>query len=371
MPAVILPRIAQNVPDKGPRLEAITTALLVLATFFVILRFVARYRRGLTYGPDDWMMVVSLENLVMVLKLLVAFECVYCTAVALVKLSLLLMYMRIFPTKGFKIGAYILGFMTIGWCIAINCVSIFQCHPIKKAWLPTIPGSCINLKASFIGNAVPNILTDVAILCMPIGQVWKLQVTPTQRASLCFMFLLGSFVLFASIYRFTTIMQFQLTDTTWTLATACTWCVVEVASGIISACLPTLRPLMKMVSSQFGSSRGRSGKGTTGNLSRNTELVTIGGTGAKRSQTGERHFKRLDDELVTVVEEGSHYGNSTMVTRSHSAQHSDGSSSSDQVPLTSIMVTKDVQWSERNASVSESRGSSTTRATYQGQYQQR
>lgn len=60
MPAVILPRIAQNVPDKGPRLEATTTALLVLATVFVILRFAARFKRGLTYGADDWMMVISL-----------------------------------------------------------------------------------------------------------------------------------------------------------------------------------------------------------------------------------------------------------------------------------------------------------------------
>ncbi|KKY28487.1 putative integral membrane protein [Diplodia seriata] len=419
MPAVILlPRIDHPVPDKGPRLEATTTALLVLATFFVFLRFAARFKRGLTYGPDDWLVVVALlfcfgagginyamiswglgkhasdldpNNVVMVLKLLVAFECVYCTGVGLVKFSLLFMYARIFPLKGFRIGAYILGFMTAGWVIAINCVSIFQCHPIKKAWYPLMDGSCIDIKASFIGNAVPNILTDVAILIMPVAQVWKLQVTSAQRASLVFMFLLGGFVLFASIYRFTTIMQFQTSDTTWTLATACTWCVVEVASGIISACLPTLRPLMRMVSSQFGgSSRGRSGKGNTtsgNNPSRNTELITIGGTGAKRSQTGERHFKRLEDASVTAVagpgsdDSGSdkagagaynngnnphRYGNNTTVSRSshsdHHNRYSDeevhggsghlrGDGSSDQLPLTSIVVTKDVMWSERNNSV--------------------
>ncbi|OJD32276.1 uncharacterized protein BKCO1_3900088 [Diplodia corticola] len=405
MPAVILlPRLARDVPDKGPGLEATTTALLVLATFFVFLRFAARFKRGLTYGPDDWLMVVALlfcfgagginygmiywglgkhatdldpNNIVMVLKLLVAFECVYCTGVGLVKLSLLFMYARIFPLKGFRIGAYLLGFVTVGWVVAINCVSIFQCHPIKKAWYPLMDGSCINLKASFIGNAVPNILTDVAILIMPVAQVWKLQVTSAQRASLVFMFLLGGFVLFASIYRFTTIMQFQTTDTTWTLATACTWCVVEVASGIISACLPTLRPLMRMVSSQFGgSSRGRSGMGNTasGNPSRNTELITIGGTGAKRSQTGERHFKRLEDSSVTAVtgpdsDDGSlqggkthhqhRYGNETTVSRSSHSNHKQysddgemvhGDGSSDQLPLTSIVVTKDVRWTERNNS---------------------
>ncbi|KAG9189276.1 hypothetical protein G6011_06144 [Alternaria panax] len=298
---LLQPRMNQEHSDPGIELQGTTTALLVLASFFVLLRFAARFKRGLNYGADDWMIVVSL--------LLVAFECVYCTGVGLVKLSLLLMYMRIFPTKDFRIGAYILGLVTIGWVIAINFVSIFQCDPIRKAWLgPAVAGTCINLKASFIGNAVPNILTDVAILCMPIAQVLKLQVSTAQRASLIFMFLLGAFVLFASIYRFTTIMQFDMADTTGTLATACTWCVVEVASGIISACLPTLRPLMLLVSSQFSSTRNRSGKGSaTGGRSHNTELITIGGTGSKRNQD----FKRLksaynvhSDVITTRVAEG-------------------------------------------------------------------
>ena len=107
------------------------------------------------------------------------------------------MYIRIFPTRNFKLGAAILAFITIGWVIAINGVSIFQCTPIEKAWLgPAVAGTCINLKASFIGNAVPNILTDVAILCMPVAQVLKLQVSSAQRASLCFMFLLGALLVY-------------------------------------------------------------------------------------------------------------------------------------------------------------------------------
>lgn len=68
MPAVILqPRSSQDAPDKGPGLEAITTALLVLATVFVLLRFAARFKRGLTYGPDDWLIVVSLVLLLLYL----------------------------------------------------------------------------------------------------------------------------------------------------------------------------------------------------------------------------------------------------------------------------------------------------------------
>jgi hypothetical protein len=109
---------------------------------------------------------------------------------------------------------------------------------------------------------------------------------------LCFTYHDGS-VLFASIYRFTTIMSFDMADTTGTLAVACTWCVIEIAAGIISACLPTLRPLMVLVSSQFASTLTPSGgNGTTGaGRSGNSDLIAIGGTGAPRGQP----FRRLWD----------------------------------------------------------------------------
>lgn len=135
---------------------------------------------------------LPIDELVTFFKLLLAFECIYVTAVMLVKLSVLQMYLRIFPSRGFKIAAAIIAALVVAWWIAIVAVCIFQCNPISKAWLPWIDGTCIDLKGSFIGNAIPNIVTDVAILCMPIRQVWKLHVTLAQRLSLCFMFLLGS-----------------------------------------------------------------------------------------------------------------------------------------------------------------------------------
>ncbi|KAH7118463.1 hypothetical protein EDB81DRAFT_701539 [Dactylonectria macrodidyma] len=343
--------------NRAGELNGTTTALLVLATAFVGLRFWARYLNRASYGSDDWMMVAALMvvfisgainyamiahglgqhadtlpivELVAFFKLLLAFECIYVTAVMLVKLSVLQMYLRIFPSRGFKIAAAIIAALIVAWWIAIVAVCIFQCNPINKAWLPWIDGTCIDLKGSFIGNAIPNIVTDVAILCMPIRQVWKLHVTLAQRLSLCFMFLLGSFVLFSSIYRFTTLMQFDTRDTTWTLATACTWCVVEVACGVISGCLPTLRPLMGKISSQFGSMTNSKAAQGSGNSRawRPTELITIGGTGGSKS--GDRYFQRLGNEE-------DKYHNHRATTRSESVSkqigHSSDPGSGDELPL--------------------------------------
>lgn len=175
-----------------------------------------------------------MTSLLTTAQLLLGLECVYLVSVALLKLSLLALYFRIFLTREFKLATYILSGLIILWCIALNCVAIFQCNPVKKSWLPTTPGTCIDLKAAFIGNAIPNIITDVVILLLPVRQIWKLQMRPAQRISLIAMFLLGGLcvsplllcpiqransysVLFASIYRLIAILKFNPMDTTCTL----------------------------------------------------------------------------------------------------------------------------------------------------------
>ncbi|KAK7926577.1 hypothetical protein PG985_003575 [Apiospora marii] len=315
--------------DQGPHQSATTTALLVLATFFVGLRFWARYLKSFGFALDDYMLVAALvvtfitgglnygmianglgkhmaivppETLTEFFKLLLGFECVYVTAVMLVKLSVLQMYLRIFPSRNFKIMSYTIGAVVIAWWIAIVAVCVFQCNPIPKAWDQSLPGTCIDLKASFVGNAIPNIVTDIAILALPVGQVWHLQVNITQKISLLFMFLLGSFVLFASIYRFTTIMHWRVEDTTWTLAEACTWCVVESACGVISACLPTLRPVMTKISSQWGSlnSSRRNQTRTTG----------LGKSGLQQSKGGEFGTETIGGTSMGANAAGGGGGNS-------------------------------------------------------------
>ncbi|KAJ6045779.1 uncharacterized protein N7446_012643 [Penicillium canescens] len=293
-----------------------TISMTVLGVVFVILRFLARWKKGLRIGADDYVILLSLYflfatcginlamihfgmgrhadvlpegNIVIIAKvrskrkpdtnsdpqidiyqLLMSFECVYCMTVGIIKISILLMYARIFPTRGFRIAAIILGSIVIGWVVAIICVSVFQCTPLAKAWNPTLSGTCINLKGSFIGNAVPNILTDIAILALPVHVVWGLHATVTHRLSVIAVFLLGSFVVFTSAYRFSTLFEFQPIDTPWTLAKACTWCLIECSSGIISACMPTLRPLFVMLSSKFASS-----------ISTSTRTTGVRGSGLK------------------------------------------------------------------------------------------
>lgn len=70
-------------------------------------------------------------------------------------------------------------------------VSLFQCTPLEKLWNPTLPGHCINFLGAIIGNAVPNIVTDILILALPMPLLWHLQTGYLQKIMLSGVFLLG------------------------------------------------------------------------------------------------------------------------------------------------------------------------------------
>jgi hypothetical protein len=80
------------------------------------------------------------------------------------------------------------------WAIAGSFVGIFTCNPVHAFWtfslLPT--AKCINTQHYYISTWVPNIVTDLMILCLPQLKVWKLQINTRSKIAVGMVFLLGS-----------------------------------------------------------------------------------------------------------------------------------------------------------------------------------
>lgn len=62
----------------------------------------------------------------------------------------------------------------------------------------------------------------------------------TQKIFLVVIFMLGSYVVFTSIYRFIVYLSYSQTDVPYSLAIPVAWNLIEISSGIVSSCLPTL-----------------------------------------------------------------------------------------------------------------------------------
>ena len=77
------------------------------------------------------------------------------------------------------------------WWMAVIIVSLLQCRPLKALWDPDVKGSCISTQKFFYGNSIPNIVTDAALIALPVHLVLQLPLELSHRIALVFAFALG------------------------------------------------------------------------------------------------------------------------------------------------------------------------------------
>lgn len=108
------------------------------------------------------------------------------------KLSLLLFYVRVFPTRKFTITAYTVGFFVLGLGITVFFQTIFQCSPVAYGWDSTIEhGKCIDQILFYRVISPINVVTGICILVMPMPLVWRIQAPTGQKVALTIVFMLG------------------------------------------------------------------------------------------------------------------------------------------------------------------------------------
>ena len=110
----------------------------------------------------------------------------------LVKISTLLLYGRIFPGPKFHHILRAVGLFISVYSIISVITMIFQCRPLKGAWNPNFEADCINLEKFYISMGSMNVLTDLLLLCLPLPQLWKLQMRLGTKIQIIGIFSIGS-----------------------------------------------------------------------------------------------------------------------------------------------------------------------------------
>ncbi len=125
-------------------------------------------------------------------KVFFAANLIYNTGLSLVKMSVLLFYIRIFNgVQLYRLVFWFLGFLIVGWCVAINFLAIFSCIPVQKSWNPKLEGHCIPMHAAFLGTTASNIIIDGFILLAPMPMLWRLRVDMRRKLALIGVFAAG------------------------------------------------------------------------------------------------------------------------------------------------------------------------------------
>lgn len=136
---------------------------------------------------------------------------IFAAAVTLTKISVLLLYARIFGLShgNFRTNLWATGAVTIAYPLTVMVGLLVACQPISHYWTRLAgesEGRCIvNTDLFFVALAIANLVINVWILVIPIPQILKLQMSVRNKAAVCGLMLLGGlygcpYCLFTLIY---------------------------------------------------------------------------------------------------------------------------------------------------------------------------
>ncbi|KAK8903733.1 hypothetical protein QC760_008195 [Botrytis cinerea] len=170
-----------------------------------------------------------------------------------IKASILLQYVTIF-----SIGERKWFFWTCHTFIWLNVVfyatcffmEIFSCKPIVKAWDPFMTtGSCpINVKYLNIAASSINVISDLAILLLPQGIIWKLNMNASKRLGVSLIFAAALLAcIFASVRLYYGVVLYYSDDITYYTSMFAIHMCAELGLAIIVSCLPAFPKFIRTI----------------------------------------------------------------------------------------------------------------------------
>ncbi|CAK7209892.1 hypothetical protein SBRCBS47491_000594 [Sporothrix bragantina] len=190
-----------------------------------------------------------------------------------VKAAFCILYLRILRGRTLATLNKVLIAFFAAQAIEECLVTVFQCSPVQKAWLPTEDGRCYSLVPLFYCTFVFNLITELILFLQPIPTMWHLQVPVAKRIGVIVMLSLGLLVCIISIIRMVYFSKIG-TDKTYDYSLPMIWSQVEVSALIFCSCIPYSRQVVQRVPwlsrlvgfhAPHGGGAGRDGAGSLHN----------------------------------------------------------------------------------------------------------
>lgn len=262
--------------NKSRPYYALSISFGVISGATVVLRFFSKFSANSEFGLDDYFIAITLgagipssvltvhgiisnglgrdiwtvtsKQITDFVHVFYAMEILYFAQVALLKLSLLFFYLRIFPGPKIRRLLWVTIVFDVCFGIVFVFIAIFQCHPISyywKNWDGEHQGTCLNGNGLAWSNASISILLDAWMLGLPMSQLVGLKLHWKKKIGVAMMFVVGTFVTVVSILRLQSLVHFsESSNPTWDNLAVSQWSTVEINVGIICTCMPSIRILL-------------------------------------------------------------------------------------------------------------------------------
>ncbi|KAK8224540.1 major facilitator superfamily domain-containing protein [Phyllosticta capitalensis] len=283
-----------SIESRGPAVLVVTTAMIVCSTFFMVLRLASRIGIVKRTGWDDYFMIVAWVlafgiSFAICLgvryglgrhetdiptswdprlrRLEYTFEALYNPCLMATKTSILVFYLTLAKSHRVFKWAVIatLAVVNLGG-VALTLLNIFQCRPVGAAFANPTPADahCTDIVTLFLSSSPLNIITDLAILFLPMPVLTSMRLPTKQKTILIITFGFGVFVAAVDVVRIAYLQSasesrlreiqynedsgntrnYEETDFSWYISFSFMWSAIEVNVGIMCGCVPALKPLV-------------------------------------------------------------------------------------------------------------------------------
>ncbi|KAH6668361.1 hypothetical protein B0J14DRAFT_452413, partial [Halenospora varia] len=258
-------------PNRSGGLIATAATLFAMAFLAITLRLISRTSylshrlpsrflvRGSAFVVRNWLIVLVANEgfgkhlwdladggLLHILRSLYIAESFYVITLAATKISVLLLYLRIFPHRSFRTAtSATIGMIALSTTI-IFFMTVFSCHPVAFFWNRDIRGgTCMDVNKLAYANSAMSIIQDLLIVILPLPVLVKLNMGRKKKIGVGFMFAVGSFGCVVSMIRLKSLLSFgNSLDPSWDYVNVVIWTIVELAVAMVCSCFPAIRNLL-------------------------------------------------------------------------------------------------------------------------------
>ncbi|KAJ0120616.1 integral membrane protein [Diaporthe amygdali] len=232
----------ENPEDVLHTINLVSQILSVaIVTPVVSLRlYITRWKNETPFRIDDWSCLISLvlsnlysstafamnafgggfhsweissERFSNFLKALYADTVVYGPNAWFVKVTLLLVMIRVFNvSRGFVIFGYSFIAAMLGYYLPVMIIKINICRPIMGFWNLDVPSHCFNQRAIFVADTVISAVTDLVVLLAPIPLIGSLRMPWRQKMKVYLLLGAGGTATAASFVRMYLVIMLQRSD---------------------------------------------------------------------------------------------------------------------------------------------------------------
>ncbi|KAF2759805.1 MFS monosaccharide transporter-like protein [Pseudovirgaria hyperparasitica] len=282
---------------RAPTILAVTTVFIVLSSVFVALRMISRIAIVHKVGLDDYLMLgawlISFGMSFAICygtsvglgrheedippawdsalkKSQYAFSVLYNPALMATKTSILAFYLTLSRTHQFFRWSTLTTLAIVNLAgVALTILNIVQCRPVEAAFdqFPASTAHCTDIVTLYLSSAPVNIITDLAILILPMPILTGMHLPRKQKTILIITFSFGVFVTAVDVVRIAYLQSavstrlrsiaaqqtatehgdtrsFEANDFSWYAGFSFMWSAIEVHVGMMCACVPALKPLV-------------------------------------------------------------------------------------------------------------------------------